>query len=258
MLNPTETSWSTLCNEFIRYYASTQSNNLRKLINEKGFTLSPLLTAQANNKQREIFEGFFLDPCHSWPYEILLTQACNEDQFIEDFLYKKNLINKLFSIAADNKCPDIIHTLLTETNYRNYLDIKTLYNRAFYLVWNDSVQRVFWTRVRNQITTDCVDLFTYPDPSTFVIDLDAPFIDMVSECYQELFKNPMSPAKNKDDAIKIAIAQYYNLLHNNPQIAIKYLQFLNDEFARYYQETTHAAFPRIPSTAAYLIPVNDL
>lgn len=87
---------------------------------------------------------------------------------------------------------------------------------------------------------------------------DNPFL-LFSDAYQRLFNEDIFSASrlidNTENAIKIAIADFYQLL-NMPNRCIKYLKFLNNELDRYFHEKYAQPFPKLNSKSYHFTSID--
>jgi ankyrin repeat protein len=170
---------------------------------------------------------------------LMLAEAVKQDCFdqliaIKD-IHKKNVY--------DNACMNgnyiVLNELMQIKDYHQSIDIRQFLNEARSAYWRFPEKSAAF----NAICLPLRELIKH-EQAAKELRKDACTLSIASAHHTLFGSRYISPLASKEEAVKSAISQFHALL-STPLKCIQYLQFLNQEFSRYYREKYDKAFPSL-------------
>lgn len=144
-----------------------------------------------------------------------------------------------YSLACMSGKIDVLTELMRVEGYEQQIDMSRLLHNARLSYW--------WQPDKSEIFDKlCATLRPKVEKVTRAVTLeqDAGKLNKKIACLTLFGSSYPSSISTKEEALKAAISQLHALLAS-PAKCIKYLQFLNQEFLRYYQEKHGQVFPTL-------------
>lgn len=203
-----------------------------------------------------IAPDFLFKACRKRCYGLIsiIAKAAKEKNCLEQILAQKYNGLSILEYFLQNRDFQVLTRLLEIEGIQNYLNLvvfENLVNKYFEVMGSPhprSIEYNFYSKLK-----------TLTNNHTYIpnFEKDAKSFSLQT-AYSVLFKSePPENPRHILDANKLAMAQFHALL-SSPAECIKYLQFLNEEFLRYFEEKHGKEFSSLNPESYHFVEFDGL